>query len=288
MTFADTLRAAVTTRGLSLARQTEALQRDGHLVTKAMLSSWQTGDSRPRRHNSVVVLADLEQILELAPGTLVQAAGMALLDGRGPARGPELTRLEQELDALHDRWSIPPRDGLDRELVLARCHLDARVQRRVTQRISLRCQRTGADRFVVMLRDEEHGGGGANPLEVAQVRGGTLRRSAHIDAGRATAYEMVLTRPLERGERAIVELGTAWGSSEANDFSVGSTWPADLLVAQVVFHPDHLQTEVRGSADVVQPGGEVASQLGAWRPLGGRNATSTVQGHAVRAVFAWR
>ena len=71
--FAVALRQAVRDRGLSLERVRYHLARRGHGVSAATISYWQSGRSRPERATSVAALGDLEAVLEVRPGTLIDA-----------------------------------------------------------------------------------------------------------------------------------------------------------------------------------------------------------------------
>lgn len=68
--FAATLDAALISAPWSLDRIVEMLTDQGLRVSQATLSHWRTGRSMPKRHNSLRIVAALEDILDLAPHSL--------------------------------------------------------------------------------------------------------------------------------------------------------------------------------------------------------------------------
>src|SRR2546430_14372472 len=81
--FSDALRAAIQASGLSLNRIQYRLRERGCGVSSATLSYWQSGRRRPTRHESVLVVSTLEEVLRVPTGTLT-----ALLDPPGVRRRP--------------------------------------------------------------------------------------------------------------------------------------------------------------------------------------------------------
>lgn len=69
--FQDRLAEAIKARGLSLARIRDKAEQCGVTVSVATLSYWTSGRSRPTRSQSLAVVRALEDVLETAPGHLV-------------------------------------------------------------------------------------------------------------------------------------------------------------------------------------------------------------------------
>ena len=78
--FSAVLSRAVQARGLSLDRIRARLEAAGVPVSNATLSYWQSGRSLPTRARSLRTLVELESILQLDPGTLIELIRTA--DGR--------------------------------------------------------------------------------------------------------------------------------------------------------------------------------------------------------------
>ena len=68
--FAEALRAAIQASGLSLNRIEHRLRERGQAVSSATLSYWQSGLRQPSRHDSLLVVRALEEVLRLPEGSL--------------------------------------------------------------------------------------------------------------------------------------------------------------------------------------------------------------------------
>ena len=73
--FAARLDAALQHRGLPLTRVAHYLARAGVPISRSTLSNWRTGRSRPRYGMDDPVIAQLEAVLVLNPGTLTALLG---------------------------------------------------------------------------------------------------------------------------------------------------------------------------------------------------------------------
>ncbi|MGA6165336.1 transcriptional regulator [Amycolatopsis magusensis] len=73
--FAAALRAAIRARGLGLERIRFRLLDRGVPVSLATLSYWQSGRCRPERPESLAALSELEDVLEVPPGSLTRLLG---------------------------------------------------------------------------------------------------------------------------------------------------------------------------------------------------------------------
>ncbi|WP_113694645.1 transcriptional regulator [Amycolatopsis albispora] len=70
--FAAALRAAIRARGLGLERIRYRLRDRGVPVSLATLSYWQSGRCRPERPESLAALTELEDVLDVPPGSLTR------------------------------------------------------------------------------------------------------------------------------------------------------------------------------------------------------------------------
>lgn len=87
--FAGALSAAIRDRGMTLARLQERLAAHGNPVSRATLSYWRSGARRPEGAQSLAAVADLEQLLGLDDGALLQLLGPTQRTGPlGPVAFP--------------------------------------------------------------------------------------------------------------------------------------------------------------------------------------------------------
>ncbi|GGU76438.1 helix-turn-helix domain-containing protein [Lentzea flava] len=114
--FADALRVAIQVRGLSLERLQHRLKVRGAPISVTALSYWQSGRRRPERPESLMALAQLEDVLGLPEAALSRLLGPPRprgrsrrreLSARAPWDGSGLT-----LTAQHDRVEVAPCGGV--------------------------------------------------------------------------------------------------------------------------------------------------------------------------------
>ncbi len=204
--FAETLRAAIATRGLSLERIRDHLARRGVSVSLATLSYWQTGRSQPERRASLVALGHLEQILGLAPGTLSELLAAPAQRGR---RRPE----DNAISAL---WPVP--GVIDDVVGEVDTRWDARLtrisqhdhvtvgpergERSFLSRQVLRAEQDGPDRWVVIVHLDEHD----RPLPLIRpLRNCRLGRVVTRPGDGLLVAELLFRAPLRRGQTVITE-----------------------------------------------------------------------------------
>jgi hypothetical protein len=192
-----------------LERIQERLRAEGHSVSPATLSYWQTGRSRPERRESLAALAELEKILEVEPGSLAMLIGPPRPRGRHLSKGQDIhelgafwqerdlivdlaqgidTRWDERLTRLsqHDRVNVGPDRGEVSFLV----------------RQVLRAEADGPDRWVVILRVEATD----HPLPLlTAVRNCRLGRVVEHPQSGLLLAELLFDRPLAKGETVITE-----------------------------------------------------------------------------------
>ncbi len=211
--FEQALRAAVAASGLSLDRIQDRLERRGARISAATLSFWQSGRYRPERSSSLRVLAELEEVLGVEPGSLRALLGPPRPRGRATAvadkRGLEASSgfgvpdVASALRGLDTRWD----EALARLSTHCRLELDGRGRERLMyNRRVLRAEVDGPDRWITgyqITKSPDEVSGPAPRLRVAAPhRIGRMIENA--DTGLVVA-EILFDRPLERGEIVVLE-----------------------------------------------------------------------------------
>ncbi|WHT19121.1 helix-turn-helix transcriptional regulator [Crossiella sp. CA-258035] len=205
--FATALRAAIAGRGLGLHRIRERLRTRGITISAATLSYWQSGRSRPERHESLTALHHLEEVLEVPRGSLTTLLGPPR--PRGPHRltdppdidafWPAPTEVAEALTEINTSWDTRLTRLSQHDTIHIGPH---REELTSVSRQVLRANADGPDRWVVILHLDEHD----HPLpEVRPLRHCTLgRTSANPSTGLLTA-ELLFPKPLRRNETIITE-----------------------------------------------------------------------------------
>lgn len=254
--FATALRAAIERRGLGLARIAARLEQAGTPLSTATLSYWQSGRSRPGRRTSVECLATLEQVLGVPAGALAGQLGPPAVRGRHrpPLTWKALWTEVPEVAAAFDDVDTSDEDHLTRlsyhDTVLVG---PDRTERGMLVRQVMRCERDGVDRFVVMHGIDEPG---CPPVELHPVLRCTLGRVCRDEEAGVVTSEMLLPRPLRRGE--MVEV--AWQTRNPAPFPPAERYErrrrtaTRQYVLEVRFHPGALP--VSSTSYVVPVDGE--------------------------------
>ncbi|GAA1274974.1 hypothetical protein [Saccharothrix xinjiangensis] len=247
--FATALRAAIAARGLGLDRIRQRLLDRGTEISVAALSYWQSGRSRPERRGSIQAVRHLEEVLELATGSLTGLLGEPRSRGR--------TRRTADAPALEEMW--PDRERIepvlslvDRDEALSRITLHIAVEvaadrgvRTVRTRQVLRAERDGADRWVTV-----HDLTQAGPApRIVPIRSCALGRVVRQEEDGVVAAELVFDRVLARGETIVVEYasvvdGPPYPRGDDTYCSQFRTPVRDYAV-EVQFDPAALPTSVR-------------------------------------------
>ena len=205
--FAEALRVAVRSSGLSQDRIVDRLRRRGSPISPATLSLWQSGRHQPERPSSLEALSSLEAVLGIAPGGLARLLEPPRPRGRRPQSAlPAIDTLVPFPDAIqrtlervdnhwagslthvsqHDRVEVGP-DGA--ELALR-------------TREVLRATQDGPDRCVYFNTVDQRGG---PPPEIRALRGCRLGAAhAEPEAGLSTV-ELLFPHALRKGEAILLE-----------------------------------------------------------------------------------
>jgi hypothetical protein len=236
------LRTAIRASGLSLNRIQYRLRERGFTVSSATLSYWQSGRRRPTRHESMLVVSTLEDVLRVPAGTLT-----ALLEPPGTRRRPG-PRAGARVEAL---WEDPGtahavrahltaawEAGLTRISVHDRYEVgaDCRLSR-VWHRQVLRAEEDGPDRWVLICREESP----EDPLpEVRAVWHCRVGSVVVERQPRLLVAELLFDRVLARGETVVMEyeLGYSGPGAVARErFERKFRFPVREHVMEATFDP---------------------------------------------------
>jgi hypothetical protein len=265
--FHEALRAAVAASGLSLDRLQDRLMRRGAKVSVATLSSWQSGRYRPERAASLAVLAQLEELLGLAPEALSALLGPprprgrrlpAASDDRGlAATFAEVTDIGSALRQVDARWD----ENLTRLSTHIRLELDERGRERsMHSRLLLRSECDGPDRWITGFQRDDPGP--APRLRVAPPhRLGKVVENR--DSGLLVA-EILFDRTLQRGDTLILEFTHEHRTPRPYSTAMQSTLhvPVREYVMEVRFDPSALPASCHSfrTADL-EPGSRPQERL---------------------------
>lgn len=242
--FSKALRAALTASGYSLDQLSGELRRRGTPVSVSALSNWQTGENHPERAASIAAVATVEAVLGVPPRSLITLIPPRRTRGRRPTgaglphqllwRYPEaVTRLLGRLDATPQELTVPAR--LSRGL---KVRIDESGYEQETRaRMVLQAGRDRVERVLTVMRVHSL----PQPPQVIAIEGCRLGRFRAEAAASIYAVELLLHRPIDPGELAVVEYATRLPPGQPETRSTMRVQPgARDLTYQVSFHPDRL------------------------------------------------
>ena len=243
--FAGVLGRAIQARGLSLDRIRARLASAGVPVSIATLSYWQSGRSFPTRASSYLTLVELERILNLEPGDLTGLTHTS--DGRTRR---ELFEWQRVLPSRDIAEQIIADLGIAMEGQLTRITAfdtvtvgPDRAQSTQMTRMVRRAERTGVRNFALVV---EQDGPSDEPPVIEPLFGCSLGEVVSVPERLLTVAEMVLPRPLQRGELHFTEHLVSWPPIPVPSDRVERSCPEPMkgLAIGVQFHPDALPTRV--------------------------------------------
>lgn len=245
--FAEALRSAIQARGLGLERLQERLKDRGRSVSVATLSYWQNGRSVPSRPSSLVIVRDLEQVLEVEPGSLAGLLGPPRRRGwrsgspsepQIAAQWPEPRVIDDVVGGVDLRWDHRLSRISQHDQYVVGPHRGAE---RCWSRLVLRAESGGPDRWVSILHTDDP----EAPLaDVRPLRRCRLGRMVRRPEQGLVVAELLFDRPLARGETVIVEyevLNSEPYPTDAN-YQRKFRMPIREYVLEVSFHEDALPT----------------------------------------------
>ncbi len=242
--FSEVLSRAVQARGLSLDRIRARLEAAGVPVSNATLSYWQSGRSLPTRARSLRTLVELEGILQLEPGTLIELIRTA--DGRtrhqlfawqtivptGELAEQIIAQMGMEVSGRISRVSVHDTLTVDAN----RCetsHLTRQV---------LRAERSGVQTFPVVYKQEGEEPGAP---EIEAILGCHIGEVVEVPERQLMVAEVVLPRPLQRGELALTETLVSMKPAPSDLMTRSVFEPMREVAMAVQFHPQALPQSAR-------------------------------------------
>ncbi len=204
--FSVVLSDAIERRGLTLSRIRVRLQAAGVGVSNATLSYWRTGQTVPTRARSLHTIVELERILRVPPGTLVDRVPRPV-----PRTGRRLRPWQKGLATSDIIRQVIADLGVDvpnafRRLSVHDVSVIDAERLEVTRRTRMVLQAThdGARRWPVVCVDPAAALGG-EPITVVAVAGCRVDRLIDIPERDLLVAEMAAPRPMTRGEVICVE-----------------------------------------------------------------------------------
>lgn len=231
--FAQVLDHCLNIRGLSLKRLQQALAaRDVH-VSRAALSYWRTGRSRPERDESLRAVRALEDVFGLPESTLVSLLGPPRPRGHAAEPGSIVRRrMWPSHDPLVASLAAPADDQL-RYLTVhehVRVHADRRLVE-VGTRMVVEAQRDNVDRCLIYQWVEE-----SDLPDLVAPRSCRLGRTRRDQEAGATVCELVFDQRLAAHERIVLDFTWKFPPGpELTHYHRRFTRPARELVLQVGF-----------------------------------------------------
>ncbi len=256
--FAETFSAALDHRGVTLAWLHRRLVERGQPVSPAALSYWRSGRSQPERATSLDALVEVERLLRLRSGTLIDTLGPSRRPGPRPAE-KALQELFAEAPGMEPALRALGFDGLYDELVENVRHVTLDIDRdgrafRYDVRAVMQARRDGARRMPLVVTHDDQG---RVPRFVPGV-GCSLGREVSDPDGHVYAAELLLDRELAKDETSMFELSVEL-PEPVDDTNVDHYAARRLheLLLWVRFDPSRLPAYVERYTQV---GGEERSQ----------------------------
>lgn len=274
--FAASFRDAINARGLTLARLHEQLRSRGNSVSMATLSYWRSGARRPEGAQSMAALGDIEQLLNLEPGSLTALLGTT--NRTGPL-GPNLFPLdEQELEnAVKDAFAALGAEYPDtsRELTthsVTDVDADGNVSYSITRSI---VQSTIGTVASIPFLEMTPGVNTPAPIIEAVAGGRIAARYSHPN-GEVHGVLFELEVPLTAPSTAMVEWSVSYPPGYPPQRETGHAVARQCreLLVWTRFHPDALPDRIEERVET--PDSMTTAELS----LEGRNSV-----HQVRRAF---
>ncbi|GAB3874823.1 hypothetical protein ACFQ1S_07235 [Kibdelosporangium lantanae] len=209
--FAEALRSAIRSSGLSLDRIQARLRARGTPVSIAALSYWQSGKRQPERNDSLTALAELETILKLPAGSLLALLPPPRPRGKQAAPDKQVTetvRFQRDvLLGLLTALGVPNALEQEQQLTLVglhdRCQLgDDGGQQSITTRAVFEARTDGQDRWLLIYNSDDPGVGAPT---LTTVRNCHLGRQEVDSANGLMVAELLFDQPIRRGDTYLIE-----------------------------------------------------------------------------------
>lgn len=232
-TFATVFDEALTASGTSIAALRSRLESRGHKVASSTLGYWRSGQRQPERADSLDAVAEIEAILRLRPGHLTEAIGASRRKGP-PVPTADHTDLPDMSPAMTGALALLGMDSLRPGHVEEALDITADIDAsgrwtRMTSRSRLRATTDGVSRTTGFCLGDP-GTTAADGITVAA--GATLGRTVRFDEHGLLLAELLLERPLDVGDTAMVEY--TFSFSDVSDLEFG-TYAANRMASVSVW-----------------------------------------------------
>ena len=242
--FAQAFSAAITARGVSLSWLHRRLKDRANPVSVATLSYWRSGERHPDGLRSLTALEDVECLLELEPGSLLDLVSTrARLGSLAPAQNPFTeSQVRQAAAETLRRLAAPP--------IEATRSLSAHVVSTVDEngRLRSRTAQVLVQAVAPFVHEMTYALMSAESIvrrpEECTLRGATLVREHLHESEHVYACVLRLDRPLVTGATTMLEIGmtvppsTAGALPDEDETAAFVMRPIRDLVLWTCFHPD--------------------------------------------------
>ena len=203
--FAQAFADALERRAVSLVWLHQRLVERGHPVSPAALSYWRSGRSQPERGTSRDALVEIERLLRVVPGSLVDKLGPSRRPGPRPAE-KTLREMYAETPGMEEALRSLDFVGLYDELVEIVRHITMEIgpdgrAREMHVRAVMQARRDGARRTPLLLTLDA-----GRPPEFVPVAGCSLGREVVDAEFGVNAAELLLDRSLVKDDTCPYEL----------------------------------------------------------------------------------
>jgi hypothetical protein len=204
--FAQAFAEALERRAVSLVWLHHRLVERGHPVSPAALSYWRSGRSQPERGTSRDALIEIERLLRLEPGYLVDKLGPSRRPGPRPAE-KTLREMYAETPGMEGALRALDFEGLYDELVETIRHItmDVGPDGRASEmhvRAVMHGRRNGARRTPLVLKIDD----AERRPRFVPVAGCSLGREVVDAESGVYAAELLLDRSMAKEETCLYEL----------------------------------------------------------------------------------
>ncbi|WP_232548017.1 hypothetical protein [Propioniciclava soli] len=222
--FTTRLRDAMAARDLPLDRIQAHLAAAGVPVSSATLSYWRSGRSRPWRRQSFEAVTQLERILGVAPGHLTDVLPETRRAEWNPLSVLPQREITESIVAdlttdLTRRWR---RIAVEDLLFID----DQRHEVRQRTRMTVEALVDDAVGWpVVVYADDDAEAGG-----LRAVSGCVIGDVVAVSGTSIQVAEVFTPRPLQRGERTVIEYEVDFGDTHAEAYRVGRSLPGPVAL----------------------------------------------------------
>lgn len=281
--FASVLQDAISGSGLTLEAVQRRLSERGIAVGRSTLSYWQNGRRMPTGSSSIAVVEQLEQVLRVPQGSLVEA-----LDEFAPpsplmifdmvSTGPNVDALIDQLGCREDFLASECVGSVNTGSYGPKGEL-------VTMHTAIAVRALADIDRLPFLHGGELGGD-PHLLHMEVLGGGRMGRLCRDDASNLIVGEVIFDRQVRRGESHLIQyLVRDDNHLPAQSHFLLVNFPRVFLAMELAFHPDCLPVRIEEFERVAESGPDLVSRN---RLLGSDRKVALVRERARRGVVGMR